>query len=299
MPASNATTAVPKQEVWLQRVSVPDPTAGPPQVGDANHASLSADGRFVAFDSGSSTIVPGDTNGYSDVFVRDMATGSTQRVSVGNEGEQITGGGSWTPSISADGRYVAFASDASNVLPGDLGGNIYVRDTLLGTTQKVSVGLGGVAANGGSYHPSISADGRYVAFDSNARNLVANYPVYSLTSVFVYDRVTNTTQWVSKRIGAGEQVNAANPSIDADGRYVAFDGMPQIVPGGNGFRAVRCTCTTAKRTPLSGRASRRVRSSRRRVNVRPSRATVAPWCSTRAGALVRGRTARTCSRSTA
>src|SRR6476661_2636040 len=141
---------------------------------DAYGASISADGGFLAFESFASNIVPGDTNNTSDIFVRDLLTNTTTRVSVdsaGNLGNVYSG----TPSISADGRFVAFYSDATNLVPGDdtnSSRDILVRDRLTNTTTRVSVDSTGNQANSSSFAPSISADGRFVAFYSEATNLV-------------------------------------------------------------------------------------------------------------------------------
>ncbi|MPV87013.1 TolB family protein [Ostreibacterium oceani] len=137
--------------------------------------SISADGRYVAFHSGATNLVAGDTNGNLDIFVHDTQTGVTTRVSVdssGVEGDDY----SQIPSISADGRYVAFYSDATNLVTGDTNGaqDIFVHDTQTGVTTRFSVDSNDLESNNGSYNPSISADGRYVAFDSFATNLVAD-----------------------------------------------------------------------------------------------------------------------------
>jgi Tol biopolymer transport system component len=136
-------------------------------------ASISANGRYVAFVSGASNLVPGDTNGVDDVFVHDRLTGQTTRVSVASDGTQGNGD-SWWPSISADGRYVAFMSWASNLVPGDTNGtwDVFVHDRLTGQTTRVSVASDGTEGNSDSIYPSISADGRYVAFQSWASNLI-------------------------------------------------------------------------------------------------------------------------------
>ena len=127
--------------------------------------AISADGRFVAFSSDATNLVPGDTNGTADVFVRDRQTGTTRRVSVGSGGAQGNGL-SVDPAISADGRFVAFASDATNLVPGDTNGadDVFVRDRQTGTTRRVSVGSGGAQGDRVSFDPAISADGRFVAF---------------------------------------------------------------------------------------------------------------------------------------
>jgi archaellum component FlaF (FlaF/FlaG flagellin family) len=127
----------------------------------------------VAFWSVASNLVPGDTNHASDVFVRDLPSGTTQRVSVATDGTQANHGGDYL-AISADGHHVAFRSDASNLVPGDTNGNygVFVRDLQSGTTQLVSVATDGTQANDFSEALAISADGRYVAFDSYASNLV-------------------------------------------------------------------------------------------------------------------------------
>ena len=148
-------------------------TDGTQANGDSASPAISADGRYVAFGSDASNLVPGDTNGTSDVFVRDLRSGTTQRVSVATDGTQANGD-SDSPAISADGRYVAFASYASNLVPGDTNGtaDVFVRDLRSGTTRRVSVATDGTQANGDSGSPAISADGRYVAFESDASNLV-------------------------------------------------------------------------------------------------------------------------------
>jgi len=153
--------------------------------------SISADGRYVAFDSVSTNRVVGDTNGSCDIFVHDRVTVETTRVSVasdGTEGNDSSGLYMGT-TISEDGRYVAFYSDASNLVLGDTNGygDIFVHDRVTGDTTRVSVASDETQGDGDSRCPSISADGRYVAFDSYASNLVVG-DTNDTTDIFVRDR---------------------------------------------------------------------------------------------------------------
>jgi Tol biopolymer transport system component len=203
--------------------------------------SISTDGRFVAFASLASNLVSGDTNicGVStipgtcpDVFVHDRQTGETTRVSVASNGTQGNAE-SWFPSISADARYVAFVSPASNLVSGDTNGvdDVFVHDRQTGQTTRVSVASNGTQGDDWSSTPSISADGRYVSFNARAGNLVANdtntcedYPIPgSCPDIFVHDQQTGGTTRVSVA-SDGTQGNGASfyHSISADGRYVAF-----------------------------------------------------------------------------
>jgi Tol biopolymer transport system component len=194
--------------------------------GDGHSAStsISSDGRYVAFDSEASNLVAGDTNGAADIFVHDTVTGVTSRVSVDSSGNQGDGS-SWDPSISSDGRYVAFQSLATNLVAGDTNGvyDVFVHDTVTGVTSRVSVKSSGKQGNSVSYSPSISSDGRYVAFQSYASNLVAG-DTNGAYDVFVHDTVTGETSRVSVD-SSGNQGNhySWSPSISSDGRYVAFD----------------------------------------------------------------------------
>ena len=200
------------------------------------YCSICADGRYTAFESGATNLVPGDTNGTYDVFVHDRQTGMTERVSVASDGAE----GNWTssdPSISSDGRCVVFKSLSSNLVPGDTNGtwDIFVHDRQTGVTERVSVSSGGTEGNGSSSHyrgPSISADGRCVAFDSYSSNLVPG-DTNGTSDVFVRDRQTGVTERVSVS-SAGTQVYgySFNPCISADGRCVAFDSSSSLlVPG--------------------------------------------------------------------
>jgi Tol biopolymer transport system component len=184
----------------------------------SDYPSISADGRFVAFVSFASNLVSGDTNNDRDIFVRDRQTGTTERVSVAADGAPANGG-SGSPAISGDGRFVAFQSGATNLVPGSTHGGIYVRDRLTSTTERVS--------DGGSESVAISADGRFVAFASG--------------QVLVRDRQLGTTERVSVSTG-GEGANGGSrfPSISGDGRFVAFESWASdLVPGDtNGRRDV-------------------------------------------------------------
>src|SRR5262249_363073 len=137
------------------------------------YPSVSGDGRFVAFHSNATNLVAGDTNSLMDVFVHDLQTGATERVSVSSGGAQGTIG-SYYPSVSGDGRYVAFISDAPNLVPNDVNGtrDVFVRDRLAGTTERVSLASNGTPSNSDCAPPAISPDGRYVVFGSFASNLV-------------------------------------------------------------------------------------------------------------------------------
>ncbi|HEX7538613.1 MAG TPA: FG-GAP-like repeat-containing protein, partial [Dermatophilaceae bacterium] len=193
-------------------------------------SAISADGRYVAFDSSASNLVAGDTNGVQDVFVRDQVSGYTTRVSVDAGGAQANGVSS-SPAISADGRYIAYQSLANNLVAGDTNGtdDVFVRDRVTGATTRVSVATGGAQANNNSQRPSISADSRYVAFSSTANNLVGG-DTNGCDDVFVHDRVTGSTTRVNVATN-GTQANEncidgplnLEVAISADGRYVAFD----------------------------------------------------------------------------
>ena len=184
--------------------------------------SMSGDGRYVAFYSQSTTLVAGDSNFDYDVFVRDRNTNQTTRVSVASDGTEGTGT-SWAPAISADGRYVAFSSSAPNLVALDTNNarDVFVHDQTLGLTTRISEGPGG-QGDGESDSPSISADGRYVAFYSGSTNLVLG-DTNGTADVFVYDRNTGQTTRVSVTSG-GVQGNgqSLNPSISANGDSVAF-----------------------------------------------------------------------------
>lgn len=200
---------------------------------DSFDSSISADGRHVAFTSLASDLAPGDANGHYDVFVRDVATGSTRLVSTTSTGA-AGNADSYTPSISANGRYVAFASLASDLVPGDTNGqeDVFVHDSLTGRTRLVSLGRTGAPANNYSGHPSISADGRHVAFDSYASNLVPRDRGGGIDA-FVRDLRSDRTRLVSLS-STGEQSNGFSGacSISADGRYVAFmSDATNLVPG--------------------------------------------------------------------
>jgi Tol biopolymer transport system component len=195
--------------------------------------AISGDGRFVAFVSAATNLVPGDTNAQSDVFVHDRQTRTTERASVSSAG--IEGRG-WSdrPAISADGRFVAFVSAAPDLVPGDTNGraNVFVHDRQTRTTERVSTGGAGTQADGESDSPAISADGRFVAFVSAATNLVPG-DTSGRAAVFVYDRQTRTTERVSVD-GAGTPADreSASPTISADGRFVAFSSSAtNLVPG--------------------------------------------------------------------
>lgn len=204
------------------RVSVS--TTGSEGNAESFRPAISANGRFVAFYSAASNLVENDTNGVSDIFVRDIQSGTTTRVSISTSGAEANAESTPEPVISADGRYIAFASRAGNLVPGDLNGayDVFLRDTLLATTQIISQNSGGEIANRDSSSPSISGDGRFVAFGSIASNLDPE-EVDGSRDVFIRDLVAGTTKEISVN-SAGEDGNSFSdvPSISSDGRFVAF-----------------------------------------------------------------------------
>ena len=189
-------------------------------------AAISASGRYIAFSSSATNLVAGTTGG---VFVRDRVAGTTTLVSVATSGAKAVGG---EPAISADGRYVAFISEASNLVAGDTNErpDVFVRDRVRGTTTRASVATDGTQGSLNSLQPSISANGRYIAFGSIASNLVAG-DTNGIVDVFVRDRVAGTTTRVNISTRGAQTAHtdpdtmledSELPTISADGRYVAF-----------------------------------------------------------------------------
>ena len=212
---------------------------------DSDRASISADGRYVAFASLADNLVPGDTNFASDIFVRDRAAGRIERVSVGPLGVEGNDNSGFlnllgTPDISAGGRFVAFASDASNFAAGDVPGtsDVFVRDRLTGTTELISRDAAGFPAGGGSAAPSISADGRFVAFRSFSDRLVPDGNPNFFDHIYVFDRRRASIERVDVAsdgtLGDG---GAFNLAISADGRFVAFDSPAGNLVEGDGDQA--------------------------------------------------------------
>jgi uncharacterized repeat protein (TIGR01451 family) len=196
---------------------------------------VSVDGRYVVFSSDSTTLVPGDTNSVRDVFLYDVLTGKIERVNVDSSGNPPTTApncsnyysGSLDPTISADGRYVAFSSSATTLVANDTNcmPDVFVRDRKLGKTYLISVAASGGGTNDWSGVASLSADGRYVAYWSQANNIFAN-DTNTFQDAFVYDRQTGKTKLVSvSSAGAQGNNHSGTPTISADGRYVAFGSL--------------------------------------------------------------------------
>lgn len=199
--------------------------------GNTVNGAISTNGQFVVFQSDSSDLLPGDTNNASDIFLGDLQAGTTELVSVAINGGWGNGD-STDPAITPDGRYVAFISAASNLVAGDTNGipDVFVRDTVAGTTTLVSVGAEPVAgATTLISTPVITPDGRYVAFSSTATNLVSGQTT-AFGDVYLCDLVAGTTTWVSSNAPALVLSNFAtihnapssHPVLSSDGRFVTF-----------------------------------------------------------------------------
>ncbi|MER6998832.1 hypothetical protein [Streptomyces sp. NPDC000410] len=216
------------QTPHTERVSTASDGAQADLGGDG--AAISANGRVVAFTSEATNLVPGDTNGQADVFVRDLRTGRTERVSVASDGTQ---GDSYSygPSLSANGRYVAFASHAATLVPGDdnEATDVFVHDRRTGRTERVTAGGGPGARD--SDNPVLSADGRYVAFSSARDDLVPG-DTNGVNDIFRRDRRAGTTERVSVRSDGAQGTGASrvDPVISADGRRVGFVSRSNLVP---------------------------------------------------------------------
>jgi Tol biopolymer transport system component len=210
------------------RVSVA--TDGTPANGASDTPKISGNGRYVVFASDANNLVPGDGNGRTDVFLRDLQTNTTELVSQrASDGPQ--GGTSTQPAINRDGRYVAFKSTSTNLVPGDTNGgsDVFLRDRTNGAVQRISIASSGAQVKPGSGSPSISADGRVVAFDSPADNIVA-HDLNGGTDVFVRDLNALTTTLVSADNTNDEgDGSSRSPALSADGRYVAFQSAAPLV----------------------------------------------------------------------
>ncbi|MFF4221625.1 hypothetical protein ACFYZH_02025 [Streptomyces abikoensis] len=230
--AGTAGAAAPGAHARVERVNTAsdDAQANAESIG----ARISADGRFVTFETGATNLVPGATEPMRRVYVKDLRTGRTELASVASDGTPADRS-SWTTSISGDGRYVAFDSEAKNLAPNRNPGDYYdvfVHDRVTGRTEVLVENKGTKPAH--SSAPSISADGRYVAFSSDRDDLVPG-DTNGRTDVFVRDRLRGTTKRVSVTSdGAQADGFSVSPEISADGGKVAFLSMSDLVtpPGG-------------------------------------------------------------------
>jgi Tol biopolymer transport system component len=183
--------------------------------GDSTTPVISADGHYVAFPSLASNLVHGDRNGVSDVFVKDLRTGVVRSASRGGDGPSFD-----PPALSADGRFVAFVSSATNLVAGDTNGvdDVFVTDIRTGSVERVSGGNGPAFGS-----PAISADGRYVAFRSEASTLVPG-DTNGVADVFVTDRVSGSVTRISTSASGaqGDKLVHHGLAMSADGRLVVF-----------------------------------------------------------------------------
>jgi Tol biopolymer transport system component len=220
--------------------------------------STSSDGRYVAFESSATNLVAGDTNGDADVFVHDRQTGATRRVSILSDGTTQGDDRSYSPSIASDGRYVAFESIATNLVAGDTNAwpDIFVHDRdadgdgiydepVAVSTVRVSVVSDETESIDPSNNPSISSDGRYVAFESGGELDLTAIEILRVPDVFVHDRDTDGNEIYDEpgavstirmsEDSAGNEANGASSSasISSDGRYVAFDSIADNLVAGD------------------------------------------------------------------
>ena len=215
-------------------------TQGVPAV-SSDWAALSADGNVVAFDSYLSNLVPGDTNNANDIFVYELDTGLTERINVKTDGSQAADGMSLAPSISENGRYVAFESSSDGLVSGDQNGiwNIFVRDRQNGSTEMVDINGQGIQANTQSRYARISPDGRYVTFFSTATNLNCAATQTPKVWIFTHDSQTGQT-WLASTPDDGQPITevSAFSVVDNLGHTLYFSQARHVdsyLPGQNGF----------------------------------------------------------------
>ena len=199
--------------------------------GSSVFGSASTNGRFVVFQSDASDLVAGDTNGATDVFVRDMVSGTTELISVSTNGS-CGNGSSHDPVMTPDGRYVAFISSASNLVAGDTNNipDVFVRDRILQTTVIADIGANSPSPQSARVtSPLITPDGRFVAYSSNARGLAAGVAANSPGEIYVTDLTGGTTIWASTNAPGialatfgSNNIPSWQPALSDDGRYVAF-----------------------------------------------------------------------------
>jgi Tol biopolymer transport system component len=222
--------------------------------GNSMLGQASASGRYVVFQSDASNLVPGDTNGVSDIFLRDTYTGTTRLISAAMNGG-FANGASTDPVMTPDGASVAFISAATNLVAGDTNWipDVFVRDLITQTTWLVSVNARRPTSptNPMVAAPVITPDGRYVAFFSSATNLVPAVPAISPGEVYVRDRMANTTTWASSNAAAIvsatlglSSVPAYHPRLSDDGRYVAFKAGATLPSGAAVFLVYDMTLGT-------------------------------------------------------
>jgi Tol biopolymer transport system component len=217
---------------------------GKPAAGDSSAPAISPDGGFVSFSSDAPNLVAGDGNHKQDVFVRDLARGTTQRVSVrrggGSQNRGMAGGVAAISDVSRDGRYVAFESDATNLAGRDRNRrtDVFVRDTVRQSTRRISLSTTNEEAHGDSILPAITPDGRYVAFASRADDLVPKNTVG--VDVFVRDVKRGATvlaDVTSRGQPRGRELRAppypVRPAISADAGTVAFASSAASLAGGD------------------------------------------------------------------
>jgi Tol biopolymer transport system component len=210
-----------RQANTTTRVSVA--TGGGQANGTSTGVGMSANGRFVAFESDASNLVAGDTNGVRDIFLRDLRTGTTALVSRG-QGGLPANGISFDAAISANGRYVVYHSEATNLAPGSTIAGVFIYDRQTGATERVPRSDDGSA-------PVVSSDGRFVAFYSGADTIVSG-DTNETNDVFLRDRVRSTTRLLSVALGGGVDNDSSEaPAISADGSTVAFESQASnLVP---------------------------------------------------------------------
>lgn len=223
------TQVQPRAASHTQRVSVGSAEQQGNNIsGRSSRPAISGGDDIIAFDSIASNLVRGDTNDADDVFVRDRASGKTARVSVSSSGEQGNDDSS-RPDLSGDGQLVVFDSSAANLVDGDTNArpDVFLHNRASGRTTLLSRGYDGRPADDASFSPTISADGRFVAFMSNATNLTRKP---AAGAVFLYNVRTGRTSVVSVRLD-GTAASAASPSLSAHAEYVAFSSFSAgIVP---------------------------------------------------------------------
>jgi Tol biopolymer transport system component len=231
------TTAPPRvaQAALAQPLALVSTGTGGAAADDFSEGSdVSSDGRYVAFFSAASNLVPRDTNGVADVFVRDLATGAIERDSISSAGVQGNGA-SVFPHLSPGGRYVVFRSLATNLVPGDTNGvvDVFVHDRVTGTTERVSISTSGLQENHGATTSAITSGGRFVFFSSTATNLVPS-DTNGVRDIFVRDRLAGTTIRVHVS-NIAREANGDNhaSAISLDGRFVAFVSLASNLVSGD------------------------------------------------------------------